>query len=263
MIEAPSALSPPRASRELRAVGAAFCFLTRLPLGRVITVDGDDLVRAGVAFPLVGAAIGALIGVVARLLVSPVGDWLAAVIALAAGALLTGALHLDALADSADALGARTRERALEIMRDHAIGSYGAIAIGLDLLLKAGALSTLAAHGTVLRTTVAAGALSRAAPVALAAALPYARTEEGLGAPFTHTSRGRAVLATALAAGIAIAAAGMNGAIATAVVAALVPLLWVGYRRWLGGFTGDTLGAAVELTEIAVLISAVALLGTR
>ena len=154
MIEFTAPAATPWARRELRAVGAAVCFLTRLPLGRRLSVDGDDLARAGAAFPLVGAAIGALVGATALLLWHSLGSWLAAVLALAAGALLTGALHLDALADTADALSARTRERALEIMRDHAIGSYGAAALILDLLLKAGALSVLAAHG------VAAGAVN-------------------------------------------------------------------------------------------------------
>jgi adenosylcobinamide-GDP ribazoletransferase len=263
VIEVATHIPPPRLLRELRAFGAAVCFLTRLPLGRLLIVDEHDLARAGSTFPLVGAAIGALMGTIALLLVQPLGGWLAAVLALAAAALLTGALHLDALADSADALSARTRERALEIMRDHAIGSYGAVAIALDLLLKAGALSTLASHHHVLRTAVAAGALSRAAPVLLAAALPYARAETGLGAPLTHASRARAATAAVVAAGIAIAIGGEHGAMAAGAATVVVVALAVCYRRWLGGFTGDTLGAAVELTEIAVFLTAVGLLGVQ
>jgi adenosylcobinamide-GDP ribazoletransferase len=263
VIDVAARVPPSRARRELRALGAAVCFLTRLPLGRRLAVDGDDLARAGAMFPLVGAAIGALLGAVALLLVHPLGGWLAAVLALTAAALLTGALHLDALADSADALSARTRERALEIMRDHAIGSYGAVAIALDLLLKSGAVSTLASHHHALRTAVAAGALSRAAPVLLAAALPYARAETGLGTPLTHGSRARAVIAAVFGVAIAVAIAGAHGAIAAGVAAAVVASLAVCYRRWLGGVTGDTLGAAVELTEIAVFLTAVGLLGVQ
>ena len=261
MIDVAARVSPSWARRELRAFGAAICFLTRLPLGRGLKVDADDLARAGATFPLVGAAIGALIGAVALLLVHPLGGWLAAVLAIAAAVLLTGALHLDALADSADSLSARTRERALEIMRDHAIGSYGAVAIALDLLLKAGALSTLASHHEVVRTAVAAGALSRAAPVLLAAALPYARAESGLGSPLTRGGPGRAAIAAVLAVGIAIAIAGAHGAIVAGVAAAVVVSLAVCYQRWLGGVTGDTLGAAVEVTEIAVFLTAVGLIG--
>lgn len=262
MIDAAATVSPSRARLELRALGAAVCFLTRLPLARRLTVDADDLARAGGTFPLVGAAIGALVGAVALLLVHPLGGWLAAVVALAAGSLLTGALHLDALADSADALSARTRERALAIMRDHAIGTYGAVALALDLLLKVGALSALASHHHVFRVAVAAGALSRATPVLLAATLPYARSNAGLGTPLTHGSRARAAIAALLAAGIAVAVAGTTGAIAAAAAAAIAVLLGVCYSRWLAGVTGDTLGAAVELTEITVFLTAVGLLGT-
>jgi adenosylcobinamide-GDP ribazoletransferase len=263
VIEVAARVPPSRLRRELRAFGAAVCFLTRLPLGRLLIVDEDDLARAGATFPLVGAAIGALMGTVALLLVHPLGGWLAAVLALAAATLLTGALHLDALADSADALSARTRERALAIMRDHAIGSYGAVAIALDLLLKAGAVSTLASHHDVLRAAVAAGVLSRAAPLLLATALPYARSETGLGAPLTQGSRARAAIAAVFGAGIAVAMAGAHGAIAAGVAATVVVSLAVCYRRWLGGVTGDTLGAAVELTEVAVFLTAVGLLGVQ
>jgi adenosylcobinamide-GDP ribazoletransferase len=243
VIDVAARVSPSWARRELRAFGAAVCFLTRLPLGRRLAVDADDLARAGAMFPLVGAAIGALIGAVALLLVHPLGGWLAAVLAIAAAVLLTGALHLDALADSADSLSARTRERAL------------------DLLVKAGALSTLASHHEVVGTAVAAGALSRAAPVLLAAALPYARAESGLGSPLTRGGPGRAAIAAVLAVGIAIAIAGAHGAIVAGVAAAVVVSLAVCYQRWLGGVTGDTLGAAVEVTEIAVFLTAVGLIG--
>lgn len=261
MIGSEASVSPSRVRREARAAGAAVCFLTRLPLGRRLAVGADDLARAGVAFPVVGAAIGALQGVVALLLLHPLGSWLAAVLALAAGVLATGALHLDALADSADALGARSRERALEIMRDHAIGSYGAVALALDLLLKAGALAALAADGQVLPFAIAAGALSRTAAVLLAASLPYARAAHGLGAPLTHGGRGRASLAAVVAAGIAVALAGAKGAVVAGVAAVLALLVGLGFRRWLGGVTGDTLGAAAELGELAALLSAVGLLG--
>src|SRR4051812_24910218 len=110
---------------ELRALAAAVSFQTRLPIGRVVVVDGEDVARAGVAFPLVGAAIGAAVGGVFVGLAPHLSPLPAAGLALVLGALLTGALHLDALADTADALGAATRERALEIMRDHSIGAYG------------------------------------------------------------------------------------------------------------------------------------------
>lgn len=254
-------LFPARPWTELRALVAALTFLTRIPLGRWLIVDGDDVARAGPACPLVGAGIGAAVGGIAAALAHPLSPLLAVALALAAGTVLTGALHLDALADTADALGARSRERALEIMRDHAIGAYGTVAIALDLLIKAGALSALVSHEHVLRFAVAAGALSRLTPVLLAASLPYARAGGGAGVSLTRGSGLRAAVAAAFALAIAVVVAGIDGAVVAACAAAVAAVLGLVFRRWLGGITGDTLGAAVELSEATVLVFAVALVG--
>ena len=262
MIDAAAHQPPSQTRSELRAAAAAVCFLTRVPLGRYVSIGAHDLARAGLAFPLVGAAIGGLVGAVAVYLGHPLGAWLAALIGLTVGALATGALHLDALADTADALGATTRAGALTIMRDHALGSYGAIAVVLDLMLKAGALSGLITHHNVLATAVVAGALSRASAVVLAAALPSARGG-GLADALAHGGRPRAVLAVAIAVATSIVVAGTDAVIAAGVAAALLGLLACWYRRWLGGVTGDSLGAAIELTELAVFLTAVGLLEVR
>ncbi len=220
--------------QESRAALAALSFLTRIPLG--VDLDGDDVRRGAAYFPLVGGAVGALTGLAAR--------WTGATAALGAQTALTGALHLDALADSADALGARDRERALEIMRDSRIGSFGTAAMCLDLLIKAEAL---AGCEDPLRSAVSAGALSRAVPVLLSAALPYARTS-GTAQALSTGSAARAGVAAALA----VAISRDPGAIA---VAALVGVASAGFwRRKLGGVTGDTLGASLELTETAILL---------
>ena len=96
-------------------------------------------------------------------------------------ALLTGALHLDALADTADALGARTRERALEIMRDPRIGTFGVVALAVTVLVEADAVGSLAAAGDAVAAFATAGALSRAVAAPVAVALPYARPSGGTG----------------------------------------------------------------------------------
>ena len=150
------------AAEAARGAAAAVAFLTRIPVGRRVALDGDDVARGAVLFPLVGAGIGAVVGATAA--------GLAHVLPAArrrrdrarrSARLLTGALHLDGLADTADALGARSRERALEIMRDHATGAFGTAALVLDLLVKAAALAALAPHGrTVVVVALAAGALA-------------------------------------------------------------------------------------------------------
>ncbi|HVV59592.1 MAG TPA: adenosylcobinamide-GDP ribazoletransferase [Gaiellaceae bacterium] len=167
---------------ELRAALAAVAFLTRIPVGRRVELGAEDVGRAAPWFPLVGAGVGAATGAAAYGVAQVLPGLAAAGVALAVMAALTGALHLDAVADTADALGGSTRERALEIMRDHRIGSYGATALALDLLLRAAALAALAGTAHAIAVAAAAGAVSRGASVALAASLPYARAGEGTGA---------------------------------------------------------------------------------
>jgi adenosylcobinamide-GDP ribazoletransferase len=241
---------------ELRAMLAAVAFLTRIPVA--VTLDGSDVTRAGPYFPLVGAGLGAVAGLAALGLSHIVPSLLAATLAVALLVLLTGALHFDALADTADAAGGWTREQALEIMRDHRIGTYGTLALVLAVAVRVLAIGALLDQGHVVADLVAAGALARAVPVVIASALPYARPAGGLGAPFSQGSWSRAVAAAGLAVLVAFAVAGSTAlwlglaAAAVGVVAAVVG------RRWLGGVTGDTLGASAELAELAALVVAVA-----
>jgi adenosylcobinamide-GDP ribazoletransferase len=246
-----------------RALLAALSFLTRVPVPRRVVLDSDDVARAGPAFPVIGAGIGAAVGALAAALAHSFTSLLATAIALAAGALLTGALHLDALADTADALGGGSRERALQIMREPTLGAFGVVAVALDLLLKAAALNALVGHERVVRVALAAGALSRVAPVLLAAALGYARSGSGTGVALTRGSRLLAALAAAIAVAIAVVALGGDGAVLVGVTAAVVAGFALVLHRWLGGVTGDTLGAALEVSETLTLVVAVALVGSR
>src|SRR5919109_3925045 len=120
---------------QLRALAGAVSFLTRVPVGRRLALDGADVARGALLFPVVGAGIGAAVGLAAVLLDEPLPALPAAALALALGLLLTGAMHLDGLADTADALGGRSRAEALSIMRDHAVGTYGVAALIVDLLV--------------------------------------------------------------------------------------------------------------------------------
>jgi adenosylcobinamide-GDP ribazoletransferase len=235
--------------RVVRALLAAVAFLTRIPVGGA----SFDVGAGAALFPVVGAGVGAAVGGTAYGLAQVAPTLAAAGAALAVGAVLTGALHLDGLADTADALGARSREAALAVMRDHAIGTYGTVALVLDLLVKGAALAALADRSRVVLDALAAGALSRAVPVLLGLLLPDVR-REGAGAAFRVTPAA-AVCAAVLAAALAIPADPLL--IAVAAAAALLLGAWL--RRWLGGRTGDTLGAATELVETTVLAAAAAL----
>ena len=239
----------------VRAAVAAVAFLTRVPVGRFVAVDRADVARAAALFPVVGAGIGAAVGGAADALAGPLSPQRAAVLGLALGTVLTGALHLDGLADCADALGAATRERALEIMRDHRIGAYGGAALVFAIAAKISCVAVLAAHGDALRLVACAVGVSRAVPVVLGTVLPYARPE-GTGGFFLGAGRGAAAIAVGLASALCIAAHAWPLAL-VALGASVV--LGTGARALLGGVTGDALGAATELSEVAGLVLAVAL----
>jgi adenosylcobinamide-GDP ribazoletransferase len=247
--------APPDLAAPLRAASSAVTFLTRVPLPASWCAS-SGMVAGAPAFPLVGALLGAVVGATTALLARVEPAPIAAAIAVAIEILLTGALHLDGLGDSADSFGARERERALEIMRDHSLGTYGVSAIVIDLLLKTVALSALA-HSP-LAVAVAALSLSRAVPLPIAAALPYARPEQGgTGRLLSERLSWRAaVVGVVLACAIAIGALRVEG-LALVGAAALVALtVGVGCRRRLGGVTGDTLGAAVEVSATVCLVVA-------
>jgi adenosylcobinamide-GDP ribazoletransferase len=239
-----------------QALLAATGFLTRLPVQRRPSLPASEFAGAAVLFPLVGAALGGMIGATALALAQVLPALLAATLAVALELTLTGALHLDGLADSADGLAGRDPEHSLQIMRDHTLGAYGASALALDLLAKAAALGALAGSGVVL-PVVAAFAISRAAPLPLAAALPYARSGGGTGRSLADRLGLRgAAGGIALATLIAVAATGA-WALGTLACLALVTgaVGWLARRR-LRGVTGDVMGAAIELTATLGLIFA-------
>jgi adenosylcobinamide-GDP ribazoletransferase len=230
-----------------------------VPVGRVVAVDADDVARGVVLFPVVGAGVGAVTGGIAVGLHPWLPAFTAAGVALAAAVFLTGALHVDALADVCDAAGGSTRERALEIMRDSRIGAFGVSALALDLLLKVGAIAALLVRGGALSALIAAGALSRAASPPLAALLPYPRPAPATGGVLTGASRLGTAAAVLLAVAIAALAVGSDVIWLATTTAAVAVVLGLVYRAWLGGATGDCLGAVTELSETTVLIIAAGL----
>jgi len=239
---------------------AAVAFLTRIPVGRAVAIGPDDIGRSVVFFPFVGAGVGALAGLAAEGLDGPLPAFVAGALGVAVALVLTGALHLDGLADTADAFGARDREHRLEVMRDSRTGTFGAAAIALAVLVESAALGGLAAERDAVVAFLVAGALSRAVSPLLAGALPYARSTGGPGSVLSgRVPAPAAVTGALIAAAAAIVLLGWDGAAAAGLAAGVAAVTGLGYRAWLGGVTGDTLGATTQLTEIGALALLLAL----
>jgi adenosylcobinamide-GDP ribazoletransferase len=229
--------------RAVEPIVAATSFLTRIPVGR--SVDAAAVGRAAPLYPLVGAAVGALAGGVVDLTAGPLPALAAAALGVGVAALLTGAMHIDALADTADALGGMSRERRLEIMRDHAVGAFGVTAVALVLVFE---VAVLAAEPHAWSAFAVAGACARWAPLPQAAVLPYARAH-GQGESLAATRASAVALALLIAIAVALGLRGVDGLSAVFAAAATALVLGGFFRSWIGGVTGDTLGATTELAQ--------------
>jgi cobalamin 5'-phosphate synthase/cobalamin synthase len=199
-------------------------------------------------FPVVGALIGLLSAAVARTPRLPAG--VVAVLVVAFAALATGGLHLDGLADTADGFGGgRTRDDVLRIMKDHAIGSFGAVALILILLLKIACIPQLD-----WRPLVLAPMLARWASVPLCRLLPYSRST-GLGKALSdHVGAVEWMGATILCGAGTWYVGGVHGLVcAGAVILASLIGAVICWRK-IGGITGDTLGANTEICEAVVYL---------
>lgn len=242
--------------RVIEEVRTAMAFLTRLPAGAAEGELDGALARACWAFPLAGLPVGGAGGAVfAIAAVVGLPGLVAALLAVAAMVAVSGALHEDGLADTADGLGGGdTPERKLEIMRDSRSGVFGVLALIFSVAIRAAAIAAIADPGAVVAALLAAAALSRGLLPGMMRALPLASTS-GLAATAGKPGAGLAWLAALLGGSIAVALLGPavgGGAIvaATAAAAAAAALA----RRQIGGYNGDTLGAAQQVAEIGVLI---------
>lgn len=240
----------------------ALGFLTRLPVQPHDQLEPGSLAHALRFSPAVGAFAGAFAGAFYWLAVSfGFSTFIAALLGIVAGAMLTGGLHEDALSDMADGFsGGWTPERKMEIMSDGRIGAHGALALILALLLRVGAMAQLGSPYRVMAALITAGALSRAMMYAAMYALPYARNTglaHSAGRPGIHQA------ATALIMGAVIAWLALPfGTALAAIIAAGAGGLFTARmaKRHVGGQTGDILGAVQQISEICALLLLAALL---
>jgi adenosylcobinamide-GDP ribazoletransferase len=254
-----TASTPPRKDGFFTELLLAISFLTILPVIDQRPMSEDTVAASFAWFPIVGLLIGlALVG----------EDWLLAhvfaqvirsVLIVISLTVVTGAVHLDGLADTADALGAgRDRDRALDILRDSRVGTFGASAIFFDLTLKILALSTLAGTRRY-AALIIAPTLARFAMVMVGVGIPYLR-ESGAGTAFLNSQspgwrRRLAIVFLIIDCAILLSPFRTVGVLAVSVALLIAFLMHLFYRRWLGGVTGDLIGACGEVIEIAVLLT--------
>jgi adenosylcobinamide-GDP ribazoletransferase len=222
-----------------RDIKTSVAFLTRLPVSRTVSDSGADLAEASWAFPIAGIVVG-LIGALTYILAYKFGlrPWPSAALSLAATFVATGCLHEDGLADTADGFGGgATCERKLEIMRDSRIGTYGVCALAISILLRAGALASLADPRIVVFALIAAHGAARATLPFLMVLVPPARGD-GLSHAAGKPARDRLLIAGALAVVILGLFLGpLPGLIALILLAAAVGLMAWLCSAQIGGQT--------------------------
>jgi cobalamin 5'-phosphate synthase/cobalamin synthase len=236
---------------------AAIAFLTRIPVPGASRFDTADVARSAGWFPLVGLLLGFVYSLTAVLLKNHLPSAVVAVLIAIIDALLTGCLHLDGLADTADGFGGATNSgEALRIMRDHAIGSYGGVALALAVALRVTVYSALLKQANSVSALVLTPVFGRWSILLLTATLPYARPS----ASVIQGIRKRTLLwGTCLVAAPTIAVISIRACIAIGAVVLMSTVFGLYCKRRIGGITGDTLGANLQLCES---ISLLAFIGT-
>jgi adenosylcobinamide-GDP ribazoletransferase len=237
-------------------------FLTRFPFPDPGHLDAADLGRAVPWYPAIGLVLGGAVALLAAL----AGPWglggpapAVAALALAFWAWSTGGLHLDGLADTADAWvgGMGSRERTLEIMKDPVSGPAAVSTLVLALILKYACIQSLLTAGAI-APLVWVPMLARAQLPLLLISTPYARPQGMAGEPARSAPRPTCMRAIGLAVGATLLGLGWGWGSGLIAVAAAGGLFWLVRRslmKRLGGFTGDTAGALVELTETLLLLT--------
>ena len=223
-------------------------FLTRLPV-RSQSATGDDILSASWTFPVIGAGIGAA---------GSLDAFVGGVFAVVATLLLTGCLHEDGLADTADGFGAGASiERKLAIMRDSQIGTYGAVALALSLMLRVGAIASLADPALVAAALIAAHSGARVAMLVFMRRVPSAR-DDGLSAGAGVPPQGSAIAGVAISIVVLLLCLGLGATLVALLLLAAAggAMAWLSLRQ-IGGQTGDVLGAFEQAAEILILLTAV------
>lgn len=250
---------PSRWMAELRLLLTAVQYFTRLPVPAWVGHSAEQLNGSARYFPAVGLLIGGIGALVLWTTSFALPSPLPVILSLVATVLLTGAFHEDGLADTFDGLGGgATRERALEIMKDSRLGTYGVVALILALMVKIAALNAFPVEFAVM-VLIAGHTFSRACAVSLLFASSYAgNAEQSRAKPVAQQMSGGEFSVAVVVGMLSLILCGRHAVagFVAALLALYVLARW--FSRRLGGFTGDTLGAAQQLTEIVFYLAVLA-----
>jgi adenosylcobinamide-GDP ribazoletransferase len=241
----------------------ALGFFTRIPVASFANFKTEELNHSAKYFPLIGVIVGCVGACFYMLGAAFLPQSIAVLISMVSTIYLTGAFHEDGLADSADGLGGGwNREQILTIMQDSRLGTYGAVALFLVLFIKFQLLSFLSV-GLVPFALIIGHTVSRLCAVWVMATMQYAKFDGKAKPLATHISMPALMLATAIGllpfvAYIVLLFSSHYSAqsMLNLVLMTFVPMLLAGLwwrhkiKRWLGGYTGDTLGAMQQITEL-------------
>lgn len=235
----------------MKALLASLQFLTALPLGKPRPFATRGII---VNFPLTGLAIGLLLAIFDALISCLWPRTIVSTLDVVFLAAITGALHLDGLADTADGLyGRREKDKALAIMKDSRVGAMGLVAVACVLGVKATALTNVE-HSRLLVLMIVP-AYARSAMMFGMRFLPYARGSEGTGSSFFETPLKPKDFRWAAVPFFLSLPLGWRGILLNVAGATLLALLLLFYRKKIGGITGDMLGCMVEVIEAALFLT--------
>jgi adenosylcobinamide-GDP ribazoletransferase len=246
--------------RELEYFFGAVRFFTRLPVPGWVGHSAEALNHSARYFPAVGLLVGAIGGLVYLAAAQLWPQSIAVLLSMAATIYATGAFHEDGLSDTVDGLGGGWEKlRILEIMKDSRVGSYGVVAMVLALLGKFMLLTALDS-ALVPFALLAGHALSRFCATLLLATMDYVREDLLAKAkPLATRLSPSALLVATFFALLPLALLPLQNALAGTAFAALATLWFARlFKRWLGGYTGDCLGATQQLSEIAFYLGLLA-----
>ncbi|CAM2068595.1 adenosylcobinamide-GDP ribazoletransferase [Sulfidibacter corallicola] len=241
----------------------ALMFFTRIPVPRWVRYSEVFLNQSAAYFPLVGILVGAVGAAVFWLAALVWPTWIAVLLSVVATVLLTGGFHEDGLADVCDGFGGGWgRDRILEIMKDSRLGTFGALGLGLVLGLKVTALAHLGEPSRVAVALIVAHAASRLGPVLIIYRGSYARAD--LTSKVKPMATGLSTFGLGLAVlwgSLPLALLPLPLVVMPLAVVALVSIcLYLRFRREIGGYTGDCLGAIQQIGEVATYLGLLAFL---